>query len=56
LVQGAAGELATEGQALAESLLAAGYELTGELRLVLPAGSSAPEGELEVEVQLGIQP
>ena len=56
LVQGSAGELAAAGQALAESLLAAGYELTGELRLVLPAGGGAPEGELEVEVQLGIQP
>jgi tetratricopeptide (TPR) repeat protein len=56
LVQGSAGELAAAGQAMAESLLAAGYELTGELRLVLPAGGSAPEGELEVEVQLGIQP
>ena len=54
-VKGEGAALAAAGLAFARSLEEAGFELTGESRLVFP-GPGSGSGEMEVELQLGVAP
>jgi tetratricopeptide (TPR) repeat protein len=53
--EGTGDELTAAWIEFALSLQEAGYELSGESRLVFPAGGNSGEGTLKVELQLGIK-